>query len=45
VPALEADPQVQPLTSDGQAIDAAVDRLGQLGDEDVIEVRAGGHLR
>jgi ribosomal protein S18 acetylase RimI-like enzyme len=43
LPALEADAQVQPLAAGGEAFRASLDRLGQLGDLDVIEVRAGGH--
>jgi RNA polymerase sigma factor (sigma-70 family) len=42
VAALEADPQVQPLRAGGQALGAAVHRLRQLGDPDVLEVRASG---
>src|SRR5207253_7883164 len=44
VSALQADPQVQPLAAGGEAIDAAVDRGGQLRDPDVIEVGAGRHV-
>ena len=40
VTALEADPQVQPLAAGGEALLAAVDGLGQLGDVDVVEMGA-----
>lgn len=43
--ALQADAQMQPLASGGQALLAALDRLGQSGDPDVIEMSAGRHLR
>jgi hypothetical protein len=43
VPALEADPQVQPRLALRQALFAAVDGLGQLRDLDVIEMGAGWH--
>ena len=39
-PALQADPQVQPLTAGGQALFAALNGLGKLGDVDVIEMGA-----
>ncbi len=40
VPALQADAQVQPRVARAQAVLAAFDGLGQLGDEDLVEVRA-----
>ena len=43
--ALEADSQVQPRVSRGQAILAARDGLGELGDVDVIEMGAGSHMK
>jgi len=43
LPALHADPEVQPLASDSQAVLAAFHRLGQLGDPNVIEVSAECH--
>lgn len=43
--ALQADAQMQPLTAGGQALLAAGDRLGQLGDPDVIEMGARSHLQ
>ena len=44
VPAREADAQVQPLAAAGEAVHAAVDGLGELGDRDLVEVRAAGHV-
>ena len=41
--ALQADAQMQPLASGGQALLAALDRLGQPGDPDVIEMDARSH--
>src|SRR4029450_5529552 len=41
VAALQADPQVQPLAAAGEAVLAAVDGLGQLGDVDGVEGGAG----
>ena len=41
--AFEADPQVEPGIAGLEAFLAAVDRLGQLGHVDVVEVGAGGH--
>jgi glycine/serine hydroxymethyltransferase len=43
-PTLQADAQMQPLASGGQALLAAFHRLGQPGDSNVIKVGAGGHL-
>lgn len=43
VPALEADPQVKPLLARGQAVLAAIDPLGKLGDLDVVAVFAEDH--
>jgi hypothetical protein len=43
--ALQADAQMQPRVSCGEALLAALNRLGQLRDLDVIEVSASGHLR
>ena len=42
--ALEADAQVQPLVAGGEAVLTTEHRLGQLGDLDVVQVRAGGDL-
>ena len=42
--ALEADSQMQPWASRGQAILAARDGFRELGDVNVIEMCAGGHL-
>ena len=42
--ALEADPQMQPRVARGQSILAARDGLRELGDVNVIEMGAGGHL-
>src|SRR6185312_11179697 len=39
--ALEADAQVDPAAAFGEALLAAVDGLGELGDVDVIEMGAG----
>src|SRR5436189_5300900 len=39
--ALEADPQVNPAIARLQAVLAAVDRLGELGDQDVVEMVTG----
>jgi len=41
--ALQADAQMQPLASGGQALLAALNRLGQPGDPDVIEMSARSH--
>ena len=38
LPALQTDPQMQPLTTAGQAVLAALDGFGELGDPDVIEM-------
>jgi hypothetical protein len=43
VAALEADAQMQPGSSLSEAVLAPVDGFGQLRDEHVIEVGAGGH--
>jgi len=40
VAALQADAQVQPLAAAGEAVLAAGDGLGQLGDQDLVEVAA-----
>jgi len=44
VAALQADAQVQPGVTRQQAVLAAIDGLGQLCDQDVVEVGASGHL-
>jgi hypothetical protein len=41
--ALQADAKMQPSASCGQALLAALDRLGELRDLNVIQMRAGGH--
>src|SRR4051794_10484959 len=43
VPALQADAQVHPAAARGEAVLAAVHGVGQLAQEDVVEVGAGGH--
>ena len=43
--ALEADSEMQPRVSRGQAILAARDGLGELGDVNVIEMGAGDHMK
>jgi hypothetical protein len=45
VTALEADPQMQPRVSLGEAVLAALDGLGELSDLDVVEMGALGHLK
>jgi hypothetical protein len=44
LPALQADAQMQPLPTGGQALLAAFDRVWKPRDPNVIEVAAGGHL-
>src|SRR5215208_927567 len=43
LPAARAHPQVHPAAADREALLAAVDRLGEGRDADLIEVRAVGH--
>lgn len=43
VPALQADAQMQPLTARSQTVLAAVDRLWQASQVDMVEMRALSH--
>src|SRR5262249_16216057 len=43
VAALQADPQVEPLAAGRKTVLATVDLLGQLGDVNMVEVRARCH--
>ena len=42
-PALKTNAQMQPATAGGKAVGAALDRVGQLRNADVVEVGACGH--